>query len=172
MGPAHLPQATEYFVTMLECLLKIGVQHLLPIRALTRSKFGCGIVDRIAQTPLSYLAQQRASVPGCQRQRSKRSVSDLRQASRDSTTGFAVRIRTEDHYAHSDASSVVSTWRVSRCSSMSASARNLPPQLMNRIGWYLPQIGNDPATPPTTPRRPLNGSSCFNISFILRAALR
>src|SRR6266852_7530628 len=157
-------------------------------------------MERIVQTPLSKLARQRAAVPGWQRQHSNRNVSELRQASGDGTAGFAVRTRAEDRYAHPEASnfpSVVfsnfvsdfvsnfvsdfvsnsvsnfaSTLRVRRCSSMSASARNLHPQLMSRIGWYAPHMGYAPATPPTTPRRPLTGSNCFSISFILSAALR
>src|SRR6266849_3965726 len=161
-------------------------------------------MERIVQTPLSKLARQRAAVPGWQRQRSNRDVSELRQSSGDGAAGFAVRTRAEDRYAHPEASnfpSVVfsnfvsdfvsnfvsnfvsdfvsnfvsnfaSTLRVIRCSSMSASARNLHPQLMSRIGWYAPHMGYDPGTPPTTPRRPLTGSTCFSISFILRAALR
>src|SRR5712692_7798629 len=112
-------------------------------------------MERIVQTPLSKLARQRAAVPGWQRQRSNRDVSELRQSSGDGAAGFAVRTRAEDRYAHPEASnfpSVVfsnfvsdfvsnfvsnfaSTLRVRRCSSMSASARNLHPQLMSRIGW-------------------------------------
>src|SRR6266849_835537 len=153
-------------------------------------------MEQIVQTPLSKLARQRAAVPGWQRQRSNRDVSELRQSSGDSAAGFAVRTRAEERYAHPEASnfpSVVfsnfvsnfvsdsvsnfvsnfaSTLRVRRCSSMSASARNLHPQLMSRIGWYAPHMGYDPGTPPTTPRGPLTGSNCFSISFILRAALR
>src|SRR5258708_25534690 len=99
-------------------------------------------MERIVQTPLSKLARQRAAVPGWQRQRSNRHVSELRQASGDGTAGFAVRTRAEDRYAHPDASefdpnsasNFVSNSRVRRCSSMSASARNLHPQLMSRIG--------------------------------------
>src|SRR6266849_5764672 len=141
-------------------------------------------MEQIVQTPLSKLARLRAAVPGWQRQRSNRDVSELRQSSGDSAAGFAVRTRAEERYAHPEASNFpsdsvsnfvsnfASTLRVRRCSSMSASARNLHPQLMSRIGWYAPHMGYDPGTPPTTPRGPLTGSNCFSISFILRAALR
>src|SRR5258708_32286258 len=153
-------------------------------------------MERIVQTPLSKLARQRAAVAGWQRLRYNRDVSELRQLSGDGAAGFAVRTRAVDRYAHPEASnfpSVVfsnfvsdfvsnfvsdsvsnfaSTLRVRRCSSMSASARNLHPQLTSRIGWYAPHMGYDPGTPPTTPRGPLTGSNCCSISFILRAALR
>src|SRR5882762_11280899 len=169
---------------MPQCVLEIGITNVLLIRGLAGGEFGDGILQRIAQAPLSDFAQQCSAIPGRQRQRSDRNVSELRHPSGDGTAGFAVRTRAKDYYAHPDASdsflnsaslfvpNLASNSRVRRCSSMSASARNLHPQLMNRIGWYAPQMGYDPATPPATPRRPFDGTNCFSISFILRAALR
>src|SRR6266404_6690535 len=133
---------------MPQCALEIGVANLN--RGLARDQFGNGVVERIAKAPLSDFPQECSAIPGWQRQRSNRHVSELRQASGDGTAGFAIRTRAEDRYAHPDASDLVSDFvssfvsefasgfpsnsRIRRCSSMSASARNLHPQLINRIG--------------------------------------
>src|ERR1700704_3945080 len=77
---------------------------MLPNCRLAGGEFGDSIVERIAKTPLSNFPQQCPAVPGRQRQRSNRNVSELRHPSGDGTAGFAVRTRAKDYYTHPDAS--------------------------------------------------------------------
>src|SRR3982074_3979733 len=89
---------------MPQCALEIGIANMLPNCRLAGREFGDGIRQRIGQAPLSDFAEQCSAIPGWQRQSSDRNVSELRQASGGGTSGFAVRTRAEDRYAHPDAS--------------------------------------------------------------------
>src|ERR1700722_3070825 len=103
-------------------------------------------MEGIFCAPLSNFAQERRAVPGWEGERACWSVSELNEAGGDGTSSFTIGTGAQNDYAHSEASGFgegaearsgsnccANSW-VRRCSSKSASARNLHPQLMKRRG--------------------------------------
>src|ERR1700692_860320 len=187
ISTSYILQAAEHSFFMPQEGLQIRVANLRSVRDLVRTQFCDCIFITVTQTPLTNFAEECAAVPRWQGQSANGNVPELGHTSGDGTASLAIGAGAQYYDAHCDASGLnsesasefldlvsqsISTWRVRRCSSSKASARNLPPQLINRIGWYAPQIGYDPATPPTTSRRPFNAINCLSISFILRAAFK
>src|SRR5689334_23377572 len=88
------------------------------------------IACRIRDAPLPEFADQGPVVPSSQAQSSNRHMAGICHRCGHGTSRLTVDTRTEHYDAHAG----TSRSRMRRCSSMRASAKNLQPQLMYRIG--------------------------------------
>src|ERR1700678_2716709 len=127
-----------------------------------RSQFCARVVCDPSHAPLSNLTLQSRAVKRSKSESTNRNMPGLSQANRHRAGSFAVHAGAQDYDAHGKAltagvSTVARNDRFTRCSSMSESAKNLHPQLMQRSGWYRAQAGKDPHTPPAMPGRPRDG---------------
>src|ERR1700676_456186 len=131
MHRGNFADITKYSVVVFEKRPEIRIVHCRRALAPLRDKFPARIARNIPHAPLAKLAQHSSAIESGKRESADGNVSRLGQAHGHCARGFAIHTGAQNYDAHGKASRFdASNERVKRCSSRSASAKNLEPQLM------------------------------------------